>query len=1095
MFSRRPAPLLRQIQQLVGPVPGLSDRELLRRFVVEGDEAALEAVVRRHGPLVRGVCRRMLRNLHDAEDVFQATFLVLTRKAAVIPWQESVGTWLYEVAYRLALQARARSWQRLRRERRPTAPPPPDPLAEVSLREAQAVLDEELSRLPAKFRDPLVLCYLEGTTRDEAACQLGWSLGTLKRRLEQGKERLRHRLSRRGLTVPTVLSAALLTEGVTSAAATTEPTIQVAGGCATEATPSANAVALAEAALRAMRLARLKLVAALVLVFGGLTATVGFTAHRWAAGTAPAETRPLEPPRPADQEAGERHEASPPQAALDRFGDPLPARARARIGTLRFRHGGDVGQTAFSPDGKVLAAASSDDEVTLWQAAMGKELRRLKQATAGIFPGVAFSPDGKLLVTGRYAEIRRWDRATGKELLSFPLKGLTAGKVFFTPDGKVLACLGLDSQSVHTILFLDAVSGKELHRLAGPAHFVAPCLAFSPDSTAWAFANKKDNPVWLYDTRTGKEIRQFKGHTKGAATVAFSPDGKTLASTDFEGTLRFWETATGKPLASGGRFYAQANLTYSPDGTFLAGAGFGLKPHLWEVATGKELNQHEPIQFPSQDVTFSPDGRMLACPIDHTIYLWDTLAGKALQPLQGHQKGVGSVAFAPDGQTLATAAADLGVLHLWETATGTALAARAQLRDYVYAVAYSPGGRLLAVGTGNQNGTVWLLDSATRQVRRKLTGPHVQVTSLAFSTNGQILASKHQNQTIVWDVATGKELRRLEAQGYGSISDAALSPDGKTLADGDSDRGTVRLWDVTIGKELRRLEGHWGGAYAVALSPAGKLLASSGYDKTVRLWDLATGKEVHRMTGHQSWVRFVVFSPDGRTLASGCQDGSVRLWETATGQERGLLVGHQHSVRTGAFSADGTMLATGSDDTTALVWDLTGRQRDASARELEGWWADLAGNDATRAYQSILALAASPRKSVPFLRGRLPPVVAPEPQRVGALLASLDSKQFAERQRAMRELVQLGFAAEPALRKALKEQPSLEVRQRVEQVLGELEAGPRLRAVRAVEALERAGTVEARQGLEALAKGLPGVLPTQEAEVAVARLARRSAAP
>jgi RNA polymerase sigma factor (sigma-70 family) len=171
-----------------------SDAELLRRFVADRDEAAFAALVRRHGPLVWGVCRRVLHDWHAPEDAFQATFLVLARKAATVTKRTAVAAWLYRVAYHAATRARARAGRQQRRERPASASATADPLTEVTGRELLAALDQEVQRLPGRYRAPLVLCYLEGHTRDEAAQALGWSLGTLKRRLEQAKTRLHARL-------------------------------------------------------------------------------------------------------------------------------------------------------------------------------------------------------------------------------------------------------------------------------------------------------------------------------------------------------------------------------------------------------------------------------------------------------------------------------------------------------------------------------------------------------------------------------------------------------------------------------------------------------------------------------------------------------------------------------------------------------------------------------------------------------------------------------------------------------------------------------------------------------------------------------------
>src|SRR5207248_1968751 len=201
------------------PADEASDRELLERYARRRDEAAFAALVDRHGPLVLGVCRRVLPQRHDAEHVFQAAFLVLARKAAGVRWRESVGGWLYQVAYRLARKARAVEHRRRARERLAANAPRPEPAAALTWDEARAVLDEELDRLPEKYRLPLLHCYLEGQTRDQASRRLGWSLRTLDRRLDQAKTLLRHRLTRRGVTLP----AALLTAGLAQPATASVP--------------------------------------------------------------------------------------------------------------------------------------------------------------------------------------------------------------------------------------------------------------------------------------------------------------------------------------------------------------------------------------------------------------------------------------------------------------------------------------------------------------------------------------------------------------------------------------------------------------------------------------------------------------------------------------------------------------------------------------------------------------------------------------------------------------------------------------------------------------------------------------------------------
>jgi RNA polymerase sigma factor (sigma-70 family) len=288
----------------------LTDGELLRRFSALGDEEAFTALVRRHGPMVLQVCRRLLHDVHAAEDVFQAVFLVLARRPETVRKPEAVGSWLHGVAFRLARRARAEAARRHFHETRHAARPPSDPLAEVSGRELLAVLDDELNRLPDVYRGPLVLCCLQGRTRDEAAQQLGWALRTLERRLERGRAILHARLARRGLTVAALLSATLLLAPPARAlpAGLLAATVKAARAFAAHAVllpgaVSARAVALAEATLQGMLVARMTTMLALTLTVTLLTAGV------WALA------QPASPARPAEEPPARRAEPAAPAPA------------------------------------------------------------------------------------------------------------------------------------------------------------------------------------------------------------------------------------------------------------------------------------------------------------------------------------------------------------------------------------------------------------------------------------------------------------------------------------------------------------------------------------------------------------------------------------------------------------------------------------------------------------------------------------------------------------------------------------------------------------------------------------------------------------
>jgi RNA polymerase sigma factor (sigma-70 family) len=334
------------------------DAELLERFVADRDEAAFAALVRRHGPLVWGVCRRVLHDWHAAEDAFQATFLILARKAATVTKRTAVAAWLYRVAYHAATRARARAGRHQRRERLATASAAPDPLTEVTGRELLAAVDEEVQGLPERYRAPLVLCYLEGHTRDEAAQALGWSLGTLKRRLEQAKARLRARLTRRGLALSAgLLATALAQQGARAVpAGLVQAAVQTAGTAGRHGLTASGPAALAEATLQAMGAVRPKTTAVVVLSLGllalaasamsrqaAVAPTQGAAIAHGRTATLANETRPSPQPRHA--------EAPPADAAPNPSDDPnRPMTITGRVIDDKGRPvaGADVAATGYA---------------------------------------------------------------------------------------------------------------------------------------------------------------------------------------------------------------------------------------------------------------------------------------------------------------------------------------------------------------------------------------------------------------------------------------------------------------------------------------------------------------------------------------------------------------------------------------------------------------------------------------------------------------------------------------------------------------------------------------------------------------------------
>jgi WD40 repeat protein/serine/threonine protein kinase len=576
--------------------------------------------------------------------------------------------------------------------------------------------------------------------------------------------------------------------------------------------------------------------------------------------------------------------------------------------TLR-GHTGAVNCVAFSSDGKHLASAADDATVRLWEAASGQEIRMLKHED--MVRSMAFSPNGRRLVSGSWDKaLRLWDVASGKEIATVQESGPVRG------------------------------------------------VAFNADGTRIAAATSKTLKVWNLE----KEmlLTSLKANPGEHADIAFSSNGLRLASTCADGTVKVWELATEKVVAT---VKGQGALAFSVDGKLLASASEANAVQVWDLASGARLVELRGHKGEVRGLDFGPAGTLASASNDNTIKVWNVSTGLEIQSLRGHTSGVRSPAFNANGNRLASASAD-NTVKLWAMNVDAPPSADLTIKgpaDGVGNVAFSPDGKFVARGLADKTVRIW--DAATGIEVRAIKAQAIEVGGVAFTVDGKGLAVTYspslgfalKNRALafaatakLWDVASGKEIWALKEQQVTKMDTVAVSPDGKLVATPAALVGpviklknkisfgenAVQVWDVATGKDVGKLLGHDNPVETVAFSSDGKLLASGSVDKTVKIWEPATGKGLLTLEGHKGPVRSVAFSPDGMRLASASSDQTIRIWDRASGKELLTLNGHNGQVYSIAFSRDGKRLASASSDDTVKLWDAASGQEVLTLRKL-----------------------------------------------------------------------------------------------------------------------------------------------------------------
>jgi RNA polymerase sigma factor (sigma-70 family) len=647
------------LRKLLGEpeVAALADGDLLGRFATLRDEGAFAELVRRHGGLVLAVCRHVLGQEQDAEDAFQATFLVLARRAGSIRKQESVAAWLHGVALRASLNARKMATRRQKHERQARAGAVESAASAAALRELQATLDQVVQGLPAPCRSAFVLCCLEGKGRAEAARELGCQEGTVASRLARARALLQVRLARRGIVLSAALAVSAVSGGTEAApaslgAAAARAAVAFAAG--QPAVPAAERVtALASGVLKAMSTIRIKALLITLLTLGFLAAGGG----AWRLANAPAEGA-AERPHTRD---GVPRVVGP----VVRPREEPKTRATARaVRIFKTAPVDGAYSFAFTPDGK-RAACGTFRNIHLWDLTTGEELRRFETSGADkvlkqVY-GLVFSRNGKrLLAANGDGTVRLFDGETLRELRRFPGHTGPVFSVAFSRDGTWAVSAGIDG----AVRIWDVGTGRELGRLVGHEGPVW-CAVISPDdryvltgggkeSVAKGFVIDpspvfEDTDLRLWDVKTRKEVRRFKGHACTVTTAAFSPDGRRVISGGKDRTARLWDTASGKELKRfGGELKVLVPVVrvgFSPDGRRALVCDQYLA-RLLRADTLEELGHFEPSTASYRASGLAPDGRRMFIGHNNAAKLWEwhevpVKAGR------GGERGGALLAFAP----------------------------------------------------------------------------------------------------------------------------------------------------------------------------------------------------------------------------------------------------------------------------------------------------------------------------------------------------------------------------------------------------------------------------------------------------------------